>query len=63
VLPATAQSYGDARDIVNGPAQIRRDATCSVVEMWQQFLDALHAGQAFRRVCRELDLTFKGAET
>jgi hypothetical protein len=30
-----------------------------LVEMWQQFLDALHAGQAFRRVCRELDLTLR----
>jgi hypothetical protein len=29
VLPATAQSYGDARDIVNGAAQIRSNVTCS----------------------------------
>ncbi len=58
VLPATSQSYGAARVIVNGdhhrwwlfilhefPATLPRVA----VRVRQRFLDALCAGQAFRR--------------
>jgi hypothetical protein len=60
VLPATAQSYGDARDIVNGAGQIRSDATCSSRcgnSSWMRSMLAKHS----EGVCRELDLTFKGA--
>jgi hypothetical protein len=67
VLPATSKSYGDARDIVNGDHRrwllVRRDSTATLprvaVQVRQQVLDALDAGQA-RRVRLNLGMTFGG---